>query len=65
MLPPDLAQAPDADITKPSGEHPLVFLPLWMDLGLHAVPAVSLIIGESCFGVGCSGVCRAAAGDLA
>lgn len=50
MLPPDLAAVPDADITKPSADHPLVFLPLWMDLGLHAVPAVSLIVGESCVG---------------
>ncbi|CAK9781916.1 hypothetical protein CC85DRAFT_265427 [Cutaneotrichosporon oleaginosum] len=44
MLPPDLAAAPDADITAASADAPLVFLPLWMDLGLHAVPAVSLII---------------------
>lgn len=47
MLPPDLAAAPDADIAGASADAPLVFLPLWMDLGLHAVPAVSLIVGES------------------
>jgi hypothetical protein len=47
MLPPDLARAPDADVTAAAAGQPLVFLPLWMDLGLHAVPAAALIIGES------------------
>jgi hypothetical protein len=44
MLPPDLARAPDADVTAAAAGQPLVFLPLWMDLGLHAVPAAALII---------------------
>ncbi|BEJ15580.1 hypothetical protein CspHIS471_0501850 [Cutaneotrichosporon sp. HIS471] len=44
MLPPDLAAAPEVDITGASADAPLVFLPLWMDLGLHAVPALALVI---------------------
>ncbi|GMK55969.1 hypothetical protein CspeluHIS016_0210250 [Cutaneotrichosporon spelunceum] len=44
MIPPDLQAAPDADIKAASADAPLVFLPMWMDLGLHAVPAAALII---------------------
>ncbi|KAL1411217.1 hypothetical protein Q8F55_002168 [Vanrija albida] len=40
MLPPKLDAEPAVDGAPPA----LFWIPLWMDLGLHAVPAVSLII---------------------
>ncbi|TXT13749.1 hypothetical protein VHUM_01116 [Vanrija humicola] len=40
MLPPKLDAAPGPDGTPPA----LFWIPLWMDLGLHAIPAASLII---------------------
>lgn len=39
---------PLADMTKIDAGAELFFIPLWMDLGLHLVPAVALLLGESC-----------------
>ncbi|EJT46392.1 hypothetical protein A1Q1_05039 [Trichosporon asahii var. asahii CBS 2479] len=37
---------PLADVTKIDAGAELFFIPLWMDLGLHLVPAVALLLGE-------------------
>lgn len=49
LLAPALMVPPAPDFVPTPGTTqvaPLVFLPLWMDLGLHALPAISLIIGR-------------------
>lgn len=37
---------PLADVTKIDAGAELFFIPLWMDLGLHLVPALALLLGE-------------------